>query len=158
MQHDVAEVKYRLKQALRSAMSNDSDKSGTGDKPDSPDPRVTRGFGTANCSLNGPFPVMVFTSVQHVLGGGVALRCGLQRRNEVSTMEVRSDRTPQTARGEERTTEAGPFNIFSAPPRYRGRRADIPKTIGLFSLPFRSPAPTRPGRTAPDPACCGRIP
>ena len=47
MKHGVAEVKHRLKQALRSAMSNDSDKSGPGDKPDSADPRVTRGFGAA---------------------------------------------------------------------------------------------------------------
>ena len=33
------------------------------------------------------------------LGEGVARRGGLHRRNEVSTMEVRSDRTPQPARG-----------------------------------------------------------
>jgi hypothetical protein len=33
------------------------------------------------------------------LGGGVARRGGLQRRNEVSTMEVRSDRTPKPERG-----------------------------------------------------------
>jgi hypothetical protein len=46
MKHGVAEVKHRLKQALRSDMSNDSDKSGPGDKPDSPDPRVMRGFGS----------------------------------------------------------------------------------------------------------------
>ena len=35
---------------------------------------------------------------KHVLGGGVARRGGLRRRNEVSTMEVRSVRTPQPAR------------------------------------------------------------
>ena len=45
MKHGVAQIKHRLKQALRSDMSNDSYKSGLGDKPDSPDPRVTRGFG-----------------------------------------------------------------------------------------------------------------
>ena len=41
----MAEVKQRLRQALRSDMSTDSDKSGPGDKPDSPDPRSARILG-----------------------------------------------------------------------------------------------------------------
>ena len=49
--HGVAQVKHRLKQALRSDLSNDSYKSGRGDKPDSPDPRVTRGFGWQRSTL-----------------------------------------------------------------------------------------------------------
>jgi hypothetical protein len=36
--------------------------------------------------------------LENVLGGGVARRGGLQRRNAVSTMEVRSVRTQQSAR------------------------------------------------------------
>jgi len=41
---------------------------------------------------------MELVSVEHILGGGVARRGGLHRRNVVSTMEVRSVRTPQPAR------------------------------------------------------------
>ena len=40
----------------------------------------------------------VTSSFEDALDGGVARRGGLQRRNEVSTVEVRSDRTPQPAR------------------------------------------------------------
>ena len=39
-----------------------------------------------------------FAAVVHELGEGVARRGGLHRRNEVSTMEVRSLRTPQPER------------------------------------------------------------
>ncbi len=38
-----------------------------------------------------------FADVEHSLGGGVARRGGLHRRTEGSTVEVRSDRTPQPA-------------------------------------------------------------
>jgi len=74
----VAEVKQRLKQAVRSALNNDSD------KPD----QVT--------SLT--LLIRAFRADLGLLGEGVARRGGLQRRNEVSTMEVRSVRTPQPAR------------------------------------------------------------
>ena len=74
----MAEVKQRLKQAVRSALNNDSD------KPD----QVT--------SLT--LLIRAFRADLGLLGEGVARRGGLQRRNEVSTMEVRSVRTPQPAR------------------------------------------------------------
>jgi AmpD protein len=42
---------------------------------------------------------ILLAAVQDKLGGGVARRGGLQRGSEARPMEVRSDRTPQPARG-----------------------------------------------------------
>jgi AmpD protein len=43
---------------------------------------------------------ILLAAVQDKLGGGVARRGGLQRGSEARPMEVRSDRTPQPARGQ----------------------------------------------------------
>ena len=44
MKQGVAEVKHRLMEALQSDLCNDTDTFGPNNKPDSPDPRVRRGF------------------------------------------------------------------------------------------------------------------
>jgi hypothetical protein len=68
----VAKVKHRLKHALRSDMRNDSDKPDQGDKPDSPDPRVTRGFGSR--VLGNRFEGPVLSQAKHALSSYKAVK------------------------------------------------------------------------------------